>query len=440
MTLEDHFAGRMAALPGNPPTSLGVAVSGGGDSTALMHLAAGWARDRGVRLHIATVDHGLRTGSAAEARGVAAAADALGLSHTVLRWTGWDHRGNLQDAARRARRQLLWDWSLGKVDHILMGHTMDDQAETVLRNLARGSGVAGLSGMAELSRLTPPETAAQPSPATAPAAALPWHAPWLFRPLLGIRRAALRDWLSARGIDWCEDPSNDDPRFDRVRARQALATGAALGLTVEGLAATAGRMARAREALDRRAAEAAPGLSRVERGDVLFDRAGLRALDAETRLHLIAQALRWVASAEHRPRTAPLEQVSADALDGRAGTLHGCTIAPEAAGIRIAREPKAVASLRTRADRGAIWDRRWRLDSDGFAEMEIGAVMPETIADMDDWPATAPRRRRLAGYPAIFHGARLVALPGIWGPPCTITLAPPLGGFPDSLTLVMLSH
>ena len=431
MRLEAAFAERMAALLPDPPAALGLAVSGGSDSTALMELAALWAAERAVALRVATVDHGLRPEAAAEAAAVAARAAALGLGHDTLGWTGWDGRGNLQDAARRARRALLWRWSRSHgLGHILLGHTMDDQAETVLRNLGRGSGVAGLSGMAERVALPWPADEADPG----------GHAPWLLRPLLGLRRAALRDWLVARGQGWAEDPSNEDARFDRVRARRALAEGVVPGLTVEGLAATAARMARARRALSLRTGEAAARLAAVDAGAVVLDRAGLAALDAETRLALLAHALVWVSSAEYRPRAGSLEALATAAMAGRGGTLLGCRVTAEGDRLRVAREWKAVAGLRAPARPGAVWDRRWRLASPGFEGLEIAAATPAALATWPDWPAEAPPRRRFEGAPALWQGARMVALPGVAGPPCRFDLAPPVGSFHAALTSGMLSH
>ncbi len=128
--------------------AVGIAVSGGGDSIALLHLAQIWAVNNNVKVKVATVDHGLRSASASEAAGVASACALLGLDHRTLRWEGWHGQGDLQAVARNARQRLLADWarSVG-IETVLLGHTMDDQAETVLMRLGRGSGVDGLSGM-----------------------------------------------------------------------------------------------------------------------------------------------------------------------------------------------------------------------------------------------------------------------------------------------------
>ncbi len=137
-----------AAFGETPPRRIGIAVSGGGDSTALLlSLARGFA-ETGVTLHAATVDHGLRPEAAAEARAAAGQAADLGISHDTLRWQGWDGAGNLQDQARRARYALLSDWARGQgIPTVALGHTSDDRAETVLMRLGRAAGVDGLAAM-----------------------------------------------------------------------------------------------------------------------------------------------------------------------------------------------------------------------------------------------------------------------------------------------------
>lgn len=381
------FAAVMADLFGAaPPARVGVALSGGGDSTALLALAAGWAAAAGVALAAATVDHGLRPGARAEAAAAGEMARGLGVAHDILAWQGWTGRGNLQDAARRARRALLADWARARgIDAVLLGHTADDQAETVLMRLARGSGVDGLSGMAALSR----------------ADGITWA-----RPLLGTRRAWLRDWLRAGAMVWAEDPSNADPRFSRVRARAALGGLADLGIDVAGLCATADRMRVARAALDAATADALTRLADVDAaGDVRIAAAGLAALPGELRLRVAARAIMWVSGTQYRPRRTALS-----ALLERGGTLAGCVWTEAGATIRIAREPAALAG-RVAAP-GARWDGRWRIEGPAVPEgARIGALGAAGLRARPDWRETGLPRASLLATPALWRNDALIAAP-----------------------------
>jgi tRNA(Ile)-lysidine synthase len=293
------------------------------------------------------------------------------------------------DQARRARQRLIAGWAAGQgIGAVATGHTLDDQAETVLMRLARGSGVDGLSAMAPARRL----------------AGVLW-----LRPLLAVRRTALRGLLAARGIVWAEDPTNADGRFARVRARAALAALAPLGITAEGLAATAARMGRARRALGLGAAELADRALRIEGGDIVMDAAALAAAPAELRDRLLAQALVWVAGAPYRPRQADLDRLGAALLAGRGGTLAGCR-AWAAGGLwRIAREWRAVRDLA--AAPGDPWDGRWRLTGPGTPGARVGALGPEGLADCPGWRATGLPRASLLASPAVRAGGVLVAAP-----------------------------
>lgn len=382
-----------AAFGPSPPARLGVAVSGGGDSLALLLLLDDWRRAGGPGLSVATVDHGLRASSAAEADVVVRTAAALGLPCAVLRWTGWDGRGNLPDRAREARYALLADWARADgIGSVALGHTLDDQAETVLMRLARGSGVDGLAGMS-VSRQSLGIT-------------------WV-RPLLAVGRATLRDWLGARGVaGWIEDPTNDDPHYDRVVARQALRALASLGITTSGLAATAGRMALARQALAAAAADLAARALSLDRGDVVIARPAFEAAPYDTRARLLAHALMWVASEPYRPRFAALEATMAGAAAGRRGSLHGCLLHPTRDALRVSREPAAAARVPDAAP-GGVWDGRWIVTGpDGHTvDCRVRALGEAGLAACPDARAGGLPRASLAASPSVWRHGELIAAP-----------------------------
>ncbi|MDR2858037.1 MAG: tRNA lysidine(34) synthetase TilS [Novosphingobium sp.] len=205
--------------------AIGLAVSGGPDSLALLLLATAAMPGE---VEAATVDHGLRRESAAEAHGVAAICAALGVPHTILTVTVAS--GNIQSEARRARYGALADWiAARKLAALLTAHHADDQAETLLLRLNRASGVAGLAGAR--ARSVVPQTA------------IP-----LLRPLLGWRKAELAAIVGQAGITAAQDPGNADDRFDRARLRKALA--GAGWLDVPAIAESAAHLADANAALD----------------------------------------------------------------------------------------------------------------------------------------------------------------------------------------------
>jgi tRNA(Ile)-lysidine synthase len=213
-----------------------LAVSGGPDSTALMWLAARWrdALPRAPKLLAVTVDHGLRKESVREARAVKRLADKLAVEHRTLRWTGRKPRTGIQEAARNARYRLLAEAARAAGSrHVLTAHTLDDQAETVLFRLIRGSGISGLAGISWFNAVPVPGG----------------HGIGVARLLLGIPKARLIATLKAAKLPYATDPSNTDPRFTRPRLRKMMRALAREGLTVERLAKLAKRAARAEEAL-----------------------------------------------------------------------------------------------------------------------------------------------------------------------------------------------
>ncbi len=416
--LHQRFAQQMGALLGPDfPRDIGLAVSGGGDSMAMLHLAAPWARFMGVRLWVATVDHGLRPDSAQEAALVAACCADLGLPHCTLTWRGWDGQGNLPAAARAARHDLLDQWR-GAIRHILFAHTLDDQAETVLMRLTRGSGVDGLSGMSAAQTLHGTDQPRGPDPSD------PAHPPlagrstdWIvLRPLLTTTRAELRHFNRVLHIPYVDDPTNDDTSYDRVKARKALAHLADLGLTARTLAETADRMARARTALDARAQDAARCVL-ADRYDVQFDRSGFEGLERDTQMRLMARALQSVASNPYRPRAAALGALLDRVLGGGDGVLHGGHVLVRRDRIWVIREARALADVVTPLGSAKLWDNRFALSASGPGGVTCRALGEAGLTQLPNRPSDVPRAALLV-TPALFQGDRLHACQRVgFGPP-----------------------
>lgn len=300
-----------------------VAVSGGGDSLALMHLLADWAKARGLPPPLVlSVDHGLRKDSAKDARQVVRWAKDAGLKAHILVAKGARPKADIEAQARAARFALMGAWlRRHRIAALYVGHTVDDQAETFLLRLARGSGLDGLSAMRPLSPF--------------PLAGFEGHV--VVRPMLGLGRAALRGWLTARGLAWLEDPMNQETRFARTRIRNLAAQLAEAGLSPGRIADAADHLARAREALDlvtdavlARAAQIHPQKGAANEA-ILLDAKALAAAPREVGLRALASLLMRLSEQDYRPRFEALERLF-DRICGRqlggGATLSGCRIGP----------------------------------------------------------------------------------------------------------------
>ncbi len=380
-----------------PDGKLGVAVSGGSDSTALLLVTSAWARRTGRETLAATVDHGLRSEAAAEAGAVAKLAAQLGVRHSVLHASEVDGPGNVSDRARIARFAQLAEWAERKgLEGVLLGHTMDDQAETVLMRLSRGSGVEGLSAMAPVHRR----------------GGMLW-----LRPMLDVRRDELRDFLRVRGIGWVEDPTNENAQFERVRVRQTLAQLGALGIDTEGLARTAARLQSERRVLqDAAATLAARSLRWGGFGEAYFARPPLSQARRETALRLLGGCLTQVGARTYQPRRAALEDALDQVLsDGFAGTtLGGCLIKPWRDHVVICREPARAATPVACGPGAVLWDGRWRVEraDHGSAEDHIGMLGDAGLSHLH----LAARSGTWQAPPAWRVAPRLVreTVPALW--------------------------
>ena len=294
-----------------------LAVSGGPDSIALLHLAASWSlRTGGPPLAVATVDHGLRPQARAEAEHVGAAAADLGLDHAILDWVGPKPATRLQERARAARYALLSAHARDvTATHLVTAHTLDDQAETILMRMARGSGISGLAGMRPRTML-----------------GTIVHA----RPFLGIRKARLVATCRAEGWRFVEDGSNRDPRFARTRWRAVVAWLEEEGLGPERLGVLSGRVARAEAALEAaaQAAQAAACLEEVA-GRVVYDGGRLLALPAEIFLRVLARAIAALGNTGEARRPLRLERLERLCADLQAALATGQPIRRTFAGALV---------------------------------------------------------------------------------------------------------
>jgi tRNA(Ile)-lysidine synthase len=314
---------------------LGLAVSGGPDSLALMLLAAQWARSSGrPQLYVYTVDHGLRPEAAAEAAMVVREAEALGLPVRSLRWDGDKPTTGVQAAARTARYRLMREaMAADGVAILVTAHHLGDQAETVLMRLAHGSGIEGLRGMDSLSLVEDCDVA---------------------RPLLGVRPEILREVVSEAGLGPALDPSNDDQHYERVRWRLLLPALEAMGITLERLGTFARRMDEASQAIRNAADEAYPRIvTPGAAGQVELSVMALRREPAPVAAVVLRRVLELVGAARERPPPlGPLELLSRrlQQLEPLKGiTLHGCLVSSDGEAILVTKEPprRAVAKRNT---------------------------------------------------------------------------------------------
>ncbi len=403
-----------------------LAVSGGSDSTALMVLFADWlARSgRAAAAHaVVTVDHCLRAGSEEEARSVGIQAERLGFRHAVLTWEGTKPDTAIQEAARRARYRLISDFMRKmRTVSLFAGHTRDDQAETLLMRLARGSGVDGLSAIAPRAPL--PDLATNNDG---------W-APHILRPLLGVTKARLRATLEARHIAWIEDPSNARTEFERVRLRAARAQLDAIGLTSGMLALSATRLQRARVALEHVADSfCAPGAGNITEdalGRITIDRRALRTAGEEIAVRVLMRAIRAAGGLDEPPPNARLEAIAAacTSADTISQTLARALVAADQDSVVIEREPgrDPLPVLRLAPSETAVWDGRFRVSSPpDFAggTVEVRALTEQGLLALrraDNAPPVAGNCLRAAALvPALWAGTVLAAVPALnfWGMP-----------------------
>ena len=393
-----------------------LAVSGGSDSTALMVLFAEWlaAGASPAEVVVLTVDHGLRPQSPVEALTVARWAKELGFCHAILPWQGAKPKTGLQAAARGARYRLLAEHMQGAgIKMVMTAHTADDQAETLLMRLARGSGLDGLAAMAPLVPLNIPLA--------------PGEGPLLLaRPLLNFSKARLAAALTARGRGWLEDDSNSVLVFERARLRAQAKTLHGLGLTGDSLALSAHRLQRARAALDAAVAlfcAADADRYRIEAcGSISIDRAALCQLPSELVLRVLSKAIAAAGGSGRPVSLAKLETLAATLATRAASgtwTLARASIKAVGGTIMLEREPGRGPWPELVLARGerALWDGRFWVAAGPKLEgaLEVRALgragaswLRREGALARDVPLQA-----LRALPGFWHEASLIAVPSL---------------------------
>ncbi|MFT3987720.1 tRNA lysidine(34) synthetase TilS [Aestuariivirga sp.] len=347
------------AIKGEPHAAL--AVSGGSDSMAMLRLAQAWS---GTAFTVLTVDHGLRATSADEALKVAACCRAIGLSHVTLRWHGLHPITGIQAKARQARYDLMGQWCRDNGATVLLtAHTMDDQAETVLMRMARTSSIDSLAGILRESQ---------------------WKGLRVFRPLLGERRQALRDYLTALGQPWIDDPSNDDERFERVRIRKAMAGVNAAGIPPERLADLAAEFQALVSWQDEQAAAFIGNSvwSRAE-GYAQIRSYGRSELSRPVWLRVLRKVVQHVGVGSD-PERAEIERMAdAIATRGVRRTLGGTIFWNRGREILVCREPARVPALPvTVPDSGSVrWDDRFLIGAPPGSVVQGARHVPGIMHD-----------------------------------------------------------
>ncbi len=396
-----------------------IAVSGGADSLALLELIAEWRARTGGKapsVSVATVDHGLRPESAYEAGFVAERCQRLGIAHTTLLWTGLKSAAGLADAARTARYSLLENharqFSKYGTCAVVTAHTEDDQAETLLMRLKRGSGVDGLAAI----------------PAERPIS--PGAKIMLVRPLLTFPKTQLMATLQARGLTWCDDPTNNDQTFERVRLRKVLAGLEDSGVTAAALSLTARRMRDARDALDfaADAFEATLDLSFNNEVFASCDRAAFERAPALLRQRVVARLIARFGGQSAAPELAEIEALVAHlaAKPKATTTLGGTVISAGERTLRVWREAGRMADLETNLVPGktVLWDNRFWV---GVGQSCAGPVRVKPLGP-DGFlaisgrviPARRPPSRAAQALPSFWSASTLLAVPSLelYGPGC----------------------
>ena len=356
-----------------------VGVSGGADSMSLAILLSDWAQRQGGSVTALIVDHGLRPESDPEARRVSMALAALGIENCILRWESDDVTTGVQSKARNARYGLMETWcKQSNVLHLAVAHHADDQAETVLMRMEKGSGSDGLSGMPKTRELK--------------------HCR-LLRPLLSVRKQALVGFLDGRGVPWVHDPSNDDPKYARTVIRSGIVND---NVDVDGVAMSAIRFARVRDVAETAAARWLARYADLKpTGYLVLDRPALMDAAEDTRLRVLSRAATVIGGKTYPPAISTTERLVDHLADVRAATVSGSLFTIKKDAVMVFREMRNLPTAQSIVGREILWDGRFSImrhcDDADLKVMAFGQLDPTNVSDLQvpnwfsDLPSMAQR-------------------------------------------------
>ncbi|MDX1975410.1 MAG: tRNA lysidine(34) synthetase TilS [Rickettsiales bacterium] len=399
--LEQHFFEVMSRIGGfETKPRLAIAVSGGSDSIALLHLAQRWAESRQGKVIALTVDHGLRANSLEEAKQVQTWCAQLGIEHHLLQWHPGECSTAIQASARKARYQLMNDWCRAQgVLHLLTAHHKNDQAETVLLRLASGSGLIGLAAMPALSIS---------------------QSIRLIRPLLYISKDYIVDYLATSSIEWIEDASNQLDIYTRNRLRKQLAI-----KEVDQATRLAIFFAKIRNLLENKKASCSThGVFLYPEGYAFINSDLFRQKDRSLIFHTLSGLIDMLSGAAYSPRQSTLNQFFDELETGTLAskrTIAGCIISQDRkrGGYWVFREFNAIeGEITVKTDDKPLWDKRFLISHTApQTSLTMKALAPQGLAILKTQaPHLLPKDLSAAifyTFPSFWNLEELVAVPHI---------------------------
>ena len=369
---------------------LGLAVSGGSDSLAMLYICNDWAKENKVKLHCLTVDHKLRSESAKEAELVANHCSGLGINHEIVEWKHEGNiSGNLSDSARSARYKLIDKWRK-ELSFVLVGHTKNDQIETFFMNLKRGSGIEGLRGM--------PLSLERP------------EGYFILRPLIHTSRESLQQFLREKNINWVNDPSNYNENFERISQRKTWEILKSKGFSESRIELSVAHMRRAHDALKQMLPVHFKQIGKQELTDLLWDYNAFIALPEEFKLRLISAAVMWNGNLHYRPRFKAVLDILENIKEKKTTVLGGTLFYHHVGKIRVTTEFQSIKDNAVNCILGSLWRNVWEVKREikGAYIMPIGIDGNNQLSKQQR--IMMPYRSRII-QPGIFLKEKLLLAP-----------------------------